>query len=661
MAGRSPWKISALISACYEFVLAMFLLFQLVLALLVMELSKFLPVVRTCSCDTRRDHNVFCCGHFPPFSPCRERNARQSAGISGAAHTPTRFSRGVFPGRSFSEGLSTSRDEGDHVSPCEKAGFLNQARSLSMSSVYKRKTRHNSTASVEDNAPSTQGCKGSVSGEACRCSVSEIDLYDDLVQVSSEFLKQKDRGHEEVILSLLKSLQVERRNLRTLYEELEEERVASETAANETMAMILRLQEEKSALQMEAAHYQRMVEEKALHDEHAIQLLEEDLCQKESERLFLEEELNLLRERYFCDGMDGAESIGSASCCSTVIKPVLLLTGIDDVSHQEEDQEEECVVNLQDTAKQKNVSTSCILSKEFPDPVSSEDQPLKKLKSYTLLEKGNTKDLSASDHTEESLSIDTSKHSEKPELYSDEDDAKSILVQLSALEKQLLSLEESERSQPWHQAQVLDDHLMCKFSSSDGCSVRDENADVSMQGNTRASETVSIFDEERVVNVDVANVHDGSYRKVQVRAADDILEIHNGKRSKSKVVQWEAWEEEKHLDIPSFVPRSNSNTAIASTFEEACKPDVAQLPCPAMWEEEQWNAKRVTLEGINLRLQALENENTLLRHRSAPSNHDEHMSTVFLKEIMQELQELLKANKNVSATNEALNAYVKGT
>ncbi|RZB86555.1 Myosin-binding protein 3 [Glycine soja] len=44
-------------------------------------------------------------------------------------------------------------------------------------------------------------------------------------------------------------------------QELEEESSAYAIAANQTMAMINRLQEEKAAMQMEALQYQRMMEE----------------------------------------------------------------------------------------------------------------------------------------------------------------------------------------------------------------------------------------------------------------------------------------------------------------------------------------------------------------------------------------------------------------
>jgi hypothetical protein len=55
-------------------------------------------------------------------------------------------------------------------------------------------------------------------------------------------------------------LQTEREALAAMYLELEKERNASATAANEAMGMIARLQEEKAAVLMEAKQFQRVVE-----------------------------------------------------------------------------------------------------------------------------------------------------------------------------------------------------------------------------------------------------------------------------------------------------------------------------------------------------------------------------------------------------------------
>nr|XP_043613617.1 myosin-binding protein 2 isoform X2 [Erigeron canadensis] len=82
---------------------------------------------------------------------------------------------------------------------------------------------------------------------------------------------------------LKSALRAERKSLQALYIELEEERNASAVAASETMAMINRLQEEKAAMQMEALHYQRMMEEQSEYDQEALQLLNDLMVKKEKE------------------------------------------------------------------------------------------------------------------------------------------------------------------------------------------------------------------------------------------------------------------------------------------------------------------------------------------------------------------------------------------
>ncbi|RDX75158.1 Myosin-binding protein 2, partial [Mucuna pruriens] len=102
----------------------------------------------------------------------------------------------------------------------------------------------------------------------------------------------------EVTVEKLKSaLKSERKALSTLYAELEEERSASAIAANQTMAMINRLQEEKAAMQMEALQYQRLMEEQSEYDQEALQLLNELMMKREKEKQELEKELEIYRKK----------------------------------------------------------------------------------------------------------------------------------------------------------------------------------------------------------------------------------------------------------------------------------------------------------------------------------------------------------------------------
>ncbi|KZV22509.1 hypothetical protein F511_09031 [Dorcoceras hygrometricum] len=100
--------------------------------------------------------------------------------------------------------------------------------------------------------------------------------------------------------------QVEQDNIymNSLYKELEEERNAAAVAANEAMAMITRLQEEKASLHMEALQYLRMMEEQAEYDVEALERANDVIAEKEKELQDLEAELEFYRNNF------GDESLG---------------------------------------------------------------------------------------------------------------------------------------------------------------------------------------------------------------------------------------------------------------------------------------------------------------------------------------------------------------
>ncbi|KAL0722019.1 hypothetical protein Bca4012_036618 [Brassica carinata] len=103
----------------------------------------------------------------------------------------------------------------------------------------------------------------------------------------------------ERLVDLLKQqLEYDRKCLRELSKELEEERNASAIATNEAMAMITRLQEEKAALQMEALQYLRMMDEQAEHDVDALERANDVLADREKEIQDLEMELEYYRVKY---------------------------------------------------------------------------------------------------------------------------------------------------------------------------------------------------------------------------------------------------------------------------------------------------------------------------------------------------------------------------
>ncbi|KAG5247306.1 myosin-binding protein [Salix suchowensis] len=111
-------------------------------------------------------------------------------------------------------------------------------------------------------------------------------------------VSEMDFGDSVLTVERMKiELKAERRAFGALYTELEEERSASAIAANQTMAMINRLQEEKAAMQMEALQYQRMMEEQSEYDQETLQLLNELVIKREKEKQELEKELEVYRKK----------------------------------------------------------------------------------------------------------------------------------------------------------------------------------------------------------------------------------------------------------------------------------------------------------------------------------------------------------------------------
>ncbi|CAF2121165.1 unnamed protein product [Brassica rapa] len=83
--------------------------------------------------------------------------------------------------------------------------------------------------------------------------------------------------------------------LQKITHELDAEREASSTAASEALSMILRLQGEKAALEMEASQYKRMSEEKMCHAETSLTLFEDLIYRKEMEMASLEFQVQAYR------------------------------------------------------------------------------------------------------------------------------------------------------------------------------------------------------------------------------------------------------------------------------------------------------------------------------------------------------------------------------
>ncbi|KAL4588095.1 hypothetical protein LXL04_000974 [Taraxacum kok-saghyz] len=103
---------------------------------------------------------------------------------------------------------------------------------------------------------------------------------------------------EGVVEKLKRQVEGDQRRLHLLHKELDEERNAAAIAADEAMAMITRLQEEKASLHMEALQYLRMMDEQAEYDMEALDKANDLITEKDREVQDLEAELEYFRNRY---------------------------------------------------------------------------------------------------------------------------------------------------------------------------------------------------------------------------------------------------------------------------------------------------------------------------------------------------------------------------
>lgn len=117
---------------------------------------------------------------------------------------------------------------------------------------------------------------------------------------SDDGVDEKDENLEDEVfdvMTLRKMVKFERQRFHAACAEIEKERVAAASAAEETMAMILRLQSEKSSVEIQANQFRRMVEQKQEYDQEVIESLRWTIMQHESQKSLLEDQLGIYREK----------------------------------------------------------------------------------------------------------------------------------------------------------------------------------------------------------------------------------------------------------------------------------------------------------------------------------------------------------------------------
>ncbi|KAF6175056.1 hypothetical protein GIB67_039604 [Kingdonia uniflora] len=103
---------------------------------------------------------------------------------------------------------------------------------------------------------------------------------------------------EGAVDRLKRQVEHDRKSMSACIRNLKKEEKASAIAANEAMAMITRLQEEKASLHLEALQYLRMMEEQAEYDVEALQKANDLLSEREKDIQDLEAELEFYQINY---------------------------------------------------------------------------------------------------------------------------------------------------------------------------------------------------------------------------------------------------------------------------------------------------------------------------------------------------------------------------
>lgn len=115
---------------------------------------------------------------------------------------------------------------------------------------------------------------------------------------------------ENECTALRETVSSQQQTIQDLYAELDEERNASSSAANEAMSMILRLQREKAEIQMEARQFKRFAEEKMGHDQQELSVLEDLLYKREQTIQSLTCEVQAYKHRMMSYGLTEQEAEG---------------------------------------------------------------------------------------------------------------------------------------------------------------------------------------------------------------------------------------------------------------------------------------------------------------------------------------------------------------
>ncbi|CDY08489.1 BnaA05g27250D [Brassica napus] len=150
----------------------------------------------------------------------------------------------------------------------------------------------------------------------CGCHSSPRSFHRSVKRRHDELLDESNnpKVHIENECELLReTVTSQQQSIQELYEELEKERNAAASAADESMNVMQRLQNEKAELQMELRQYKLYVGEKMEHDLQEMVALEELVNQREQTIMALTCEAQAYKHRMMSYGLTEGEAEGDKS------------------------------------------------------------------------------------------------------------------------------------------------------------------------------------------------------------------------------------------------------------------------------------------------------------------------------------------------------------
>ncbi|XP_030539233.1 uncharacterized protein LOC115747281 [Rhodamnia argentea] len=183
---------------------------------------------------------------------------------------------------------------------------------------------------------------------------------------AKELVEEDDEGEEDRecscpedeafdVLALRKMVKIERRRAIAASMELEKERIAAASAADEAMSLILRLQSEKSSVELRANQDRRLAEQKQQYDWEVIESLRWMAASHEERRRALEGRLRSCRRRLRmrAGGDGGSSGVEGESCCfgggsEESVGDAAPRNGDGDEEVEEEEEEEEETRSIDD-------------------------------------------------------------------------------------------------------------------------------------------------------------------------------------------------------------------------------------------------------------------------------------------------------------------------